>query len=290
MPVLRSLLFVPGNQASMLEKALGFMPDAFVPDLEDSVALDGKAQAREVTAAFLERLAQRGPLVIPRVNSLDTGLLEDDLAALVSPRIYGVSVGKIYTPEDVEAIANILQRLETQRHIPSGQIKLVLWMETAMAIVQAYAICKASPRIVGAAFGAEDLTNDMGIERHDDDAEVAVARNIVCLAARAANVLALDTPYFRFRDMEALQHNAMASKKIGFKGKFAIHPAQIDTINAVFSPSAAEIDHARRVVAAFEEAERAGRGSTSLDGKVVDVPVVKRAYALLELAARMPAS
>lgn len=290
MPVLRSLLFVPGNQARMLEKALECMPDAFVPDLEDSVAIDDKAQARQVTAAFIERLAQRGPLVIPRVNSLDTGLLEEDLAAVVSPHIYGVSVGKISTPEDVEAICTIIQTLETQRHIPHGQIKLVLWMETAMAMVHAYAICKASPRIVGAAFGAEDLTNDMGIERNDDDSEVAVARSLVCIAARAANVLALDTPYFRFRDLEALRNNASASKKIGFKGKFAIHPAQIDTINAVFSPSAAEIDHARKVVAAFEEAERMGRGSTSLDGKVVDVPVVKRAYALLELAERMPRS
>jgi citrate lyase subunit beta / citryl-CoA lyase len=117
---------------------------------------------------------------------------------------------------------------------------------------------------------------------------VAVPRSMVCVAARAADVLALDTPYFRFRDSEGLQQNALASKKIGFKGKFAIHPAQLDTINAVFSPSPAEVEHAQRVVAAFEEAERAGRGSTSLDGKVVDVPVVKRARALLEVAAGIP--
>jgi citrate lyase beta subunit len=100
-------------------------------------------------------------------------------------------------------------------------------------------------------------------------------------------VLALDTPYFAFRNPEGLRHNALASKKIGFKGKFAIHPAQIDMINEVFSPSAAEVEYARRVVEAFEEAERAGRGSTSLDGKVVDVPVVKRARALLEVAQGM---
>jgi len=155
-----------------------------------------------------------------------------------------------------------------------------------MAIVQCYDICSASPRLVGVAFGAEDLTTDMGIERVEDDSEVAVPRSIMCLAARAADVLALDTPYFGFRDPEGLQRNALASKKIGFKGKFAIHPAQIDLINETFSPSAAAIDHARRVVAAFEEAERAGRGSTSLDGKVVDVPVVKRARALLEVAAQ----
>jgi citrate lyase subunit beta/citryl-CoA lyase len=157
-----------------------------------------------------------------------------------------------------------------------------------MAIVHAYAICTASPRIVGAAFGAEDFTHDMAIERSADDSEVAVPRSLVCIAARAANVLALDTPYFAFRDPEGLRHNALASKKIGFKGKFAIHPSQLDIINTTFSPSPEEIEHARRVVAAFEEAERAGKGATSLDGKVVDVPVVKRARALLEIAASMP--
>jgi citrate lyase subunit beta/citryl-CoA lyase len=287
MPVLRSLLFVPGNRLNMLEKALGCAPDAFVPDLEDSVPVDEKAQARDVTAAFLPQLAQSGRLVIPRLNSLDTGLLEEDLAAVVGPHVYGVSVGKIYTRQEVERIASLLERLEQQAGVPVGQVKLVLWIETAMAIVQCYDICSATPRLVGVAFGAEDLTHDMGIERAEDDSEVAVPRSIMCLAARAADILALDTPYFGFRDPEGLKRSALASKKIGFKGKFAIHPAQIDLINETFSPSAAEIDHARRVVAAFEDAERAGRGSTSLDGKVVDVPVVKRARALLEVAARM---
>jgi citrate lyase subunit beta/citryl-CoA lyase len=271
----------------MLEKAVGYAPDAFVPDMEDSVPVEEKAQARQVTASFLARLAQGGALVIPRVNSLDTGLLEDDLAAVVGPHIYGVSVGKINTPRDIGTIADLLARLEKRVGLPVGQVKLVPWIETAQAIVHVYEICTASPRLVGVAFGAEDLTHDMGIERTDDDSEVAIPRSLTCVAARAADVLALDTPFFRFRDPEALQQNAQASKKIGFKGKFAIHPAQIDIINDTFSPSATEIDYARRVVAAFEEAERSGRGSTSLEGKVIDVPVVKRARALLEVAERI---
>jgi citrate lyase subunit beta/citryl-CoA lyase len=271
----------------MLEKALGVLPDAFVPDMEDSVPWDEKANARQVTAAFLPRLAQGGPLVIPRINSLDTGLLEEDLAAVVGPHIYGVSVGKIQTTQDVAHISEIITRLEEKAGVPVGQTRLVPWIETARAIVHCYDIL-AMPRMVGAAFGAEDLTHDMGIERTEDDSEVAVARSITCLAARAAEVLALDTPYFLFRNPEGLRQNALASKKIGFKGKFAIHPAQIDIINEVFSPSAAEIDYAQRVVAAFDEAARAGRGSTSLDGKVVDVPVARRARALLEIAASMP--
>lgn len=284
MTVLRSLLFVPGNRSDMLQKAVRLTPDAFVPDMEDSVPVEEKARAREVTASFLPELAQRGVHVIPRVNALDTGLLEDDLAAVIGPYSAGVSVGKIYTPQDVKTIAGMLARQEQKAGVPVGHTKLVLWMETAMAIAHAYDICTASPRIVGVAFGAEDFTHDMGIERSADDSEVAVPRSMVCVAARAANVLALDTPYFLFRDPEGLQHNALASKKIGFKGKFAIHPSQVDIINATFSPSPMEIDYARRVVAAFEAAERTGKGATSLDGKVVDVPVVKRARALLEVA------
>lgn len=289
MPVLRSLLFVPGNQPRMLEKALGSTPDAFVPDMEDSVPVEEKRNARAITASFVARLAQGNSLVIPRVNALDTGLLEDDLAAVVGPHIYGVSVGKIDTPQDIVTIATILERLEKQAGIPVGQVKLLPWIETAKAIVHVYDICTASPRVVGASFGGEDFTNDMGIERTEDDSEVAVPRSLTCVAARAADVLALDTPYFLFRNPDGLRQNALASKKIGFKGKFAIHPAQIDIINETFSPSPEAIDYARRVVAAFDEAARQGRGSTSLDGKVVDVPVVKRARALLEVADRIAA-
>ena len=287
MTILRSLLFVPGNQPRMLERASGLKPDAFIPDMEDSVPIDEKANAREVTASYLGKLAANGTAVIPRVNSLDTGLLDDDLAAVVGEHILGVSVGKIYTPEDIAAISGKLETLELKAGISVGSVRLIPWIETAMAIVNLYEICTASPRIVGVAFGAEDFTNDMGIERTESESETYFARNSIAVAARAADVLALDTPYFSFRDPDGLRENAQTGKQYGFKGKFAIHPAQIDIINETFSPSADEIEHARRVVNAFEEAERRGRGSTSLDGKVVDVPVVKRAQALLELAESM---
>ena len=139
------------------------------------------------------------------------------------------------------------------------------------------------------AFGAEDFTNDMAIERTQDGDEVDYPRKVICIAARAAGVLALDTPYFGFRDPDGLRANSQQARRYGFKGKFAIHPAQIDIINEAFSPSPEEVEHARRVVAAFEEAERNGRGSTSLDGQVIDVPVVRRARQLLELAESAPA-
>ena len=288
--VLRSLLFVPGNQPSMMEKAMGLKPDAFIPDLEDSVPADEKSNARDVTAAHIEGLAAEGVKVIPRVNSMDTGIMEEDLAALVGPHIYGVSVGKIYTADDILKISEILSDLEQRAGLPDGQIRLLAWIETAMAVVHAYEVSAASPRVVAVAFGAEDYTNDMEIERTQGEQETIFARSAIGVAARAAGVLALDTPFFSFRDPDGLRENASDAKKYGFKGKFAIHPAQIDIINETFSPSQAEVEQAKREIAAYEEAERIGRGSTSLDGKVVDVPVVKRAQALLELAKSMQAT
>ena len=284
MTILRSLLFVPGNTPRMLDRALVLRPDAFVPDLEDSVPSDEKANARSVTASYLERLAATGRPVIPRVNSMDTGLLEEDLAAMVGPHIFGVSVGKIDSPADVDEVARLLQRLELKAGLAIGAVKMVPWIESARAIVNVYDICASNDRIVAVSLGGEDYTNDMEIERRDDDRELAYPRSAIAIAARAAGVLALETPFFAFRDPEGLRENSHASRVHGLRGRFAIHPAQIDIINQVYSPSEAQVEHARRVISAFEEAEQQGRGSTSLDGKVVDVPVVKRAQALLELA------
>ena len=255
MTALRSLLFVPGNKENMLEKALGFTPDAFVPDMEDSVPNAEKENARNTIAGFLPRLAGTGVPVVPRVNSLDTGLARDDLAAVVGPHIDGISIGKIDEPEDIHTVSGLIGDLETAAGLDQGHIRIIPWLESAKAIVKCYDICSASPRIVGVAFGGEDFTHDMGIERLEDESDVAFARNQLCIAARAADVLAFDTPYFRFKDDEGLRANSRAAKQYGFKGKFAIHPAQIEGINETFSPSAAEIEHARRVVTIFSPCE-----------------------------------
>ena len=283
---LRSLLFVPGNRADMLEKAKGMAPDAVLPDMEDSVPPGEKERARETVSSLTPELARAGQVVIPRANAADTGLLEEDLAAVVGPDIFGVTVGKVGDAQDVLLISEVLEKLEERAGLPKGKVKLVPWLETAKGVVNAYQICSASPRVVAAAFGAEDLTNDMGIERTENGSEVAHARSAVSLAARAANVLALDTPYVAFRDTEGLRRDALSARAIGYRGKFAIHPSQIDIINDAFAPTEAEIEHARRVVAAYEEAERSGRAATSLDGMMIDVPIVRRARGLLALASR----
>jgi len=287
--LLRSLLFVPGNKANMLTKALGVNADALIPDMEDSVPEAEKAAARETVRSFLPRLAAAGPLLIPRVNALDTPWIEQDLEAVVDPQVFAISVGKVRRPDDVRAISRLIARLERERGLPEGRIGLLPWIETAEAIVRCHEILTADARIVAAAFGAEDFTHDMGIERSDDETELDYPRSVVAVAARAAGILALDTPYFKLRDAEGLAANARRARRLGFKGKFAIHPEQVDPLNESFSPSAAEIADAERIVAAYEEAERAGRGSTSLDGRVIDVPVVKRARAVLLAAGRKPA-
>jgi len=278
---MRSLLFVPGNKANMLEKATGFEPDVLVPDMEDSVPDGEKAEARATIAEWLPRLASHGAKLLPRVNALRTDWFEDDVAAVTAPGVFGLSIGKVDTAADVKAIARVMAGRERDSGLAVGSLRLVPWIESALAIENCYAICRASERIAAVAFGGEDYTNDLGIERLDDESNVRYARSVVCNAARAAGVLALDTPYFRFRNDEGLKASSLAAKRLGFKGRFAIHPAQIGTINACFSPSAAEIEQARRIVEAFEAAEQKGRGSTSLDGRVIDVPVVKRARALL---------
>ena len=283
---LRSLLFVPGNRPDMLEKALGLSPDAIVPDLEDSVPPAEKSNARDIVASFLPRLSRAGVAVIPRVNPASTGLLEDDLAALVGPDVYGITVGKIGDAAQLQHVAGQVERLEAEAGLEKGHVRLVPWIETAAAVVNAHEICAASPRIVAVAFGAEDFTNDMEIERTEDAAEIVYPRQVIGVAARAAGVLALDTPYVAYRDADGLKRDAGVARGLGFRGKFAIHPSQIGPINEAFAPTEAELEYARRVVSAFEEASESGSGATSLDGKMIDIPVVRRARGLLELASR----
>ena len=284
---LRSLLFIPGNQPKMLNKALNVFPDAFIPDLEDSVAWDHKDDARNIVHNHLDMLSETSKLLIPRVNALETGILKEDLQAVINQNVFAIAIGKIFSSKDVQEISNLILKAEKEQKIKEGSIKLILWMETAQAIINAYEILTSNKRIVGSAFGAEDFTNDMGIHRTENENEIFFARNQLSVASKAANVIALDTPFFAFKDPDALKENSLFAKSIGFKGKFAIHPDQIDIINDCFSPSIQEIDHAKKVIETFEEAKKQGRGSTSLDGLVIDVPVVKRAESLLHISKEM---
>ncbi len=287
MDLLRSLIFVPGNRPNMLEKARSFDADVIVADLEDSVPPGEKVNAREIVARLAPSLSGRGRKVMVRLNSLDTGLTRDELSAVVGPHLYGVSIGKGESALDVRECHRLVDVAEAQAGLEPGTLKLVPWIENARAVMAVGEMAAASDRVVALAFGAEDYTDDMGIRRTDEGQEVYLPRAMVAIAARAAGLPALDSPYVRYQDPEGLRRDVGLVRGLGYRGKFAIHPAQIDIINEMFSPSPQELEYARRVVQVWEEAELAGMGSTSLDGNMIDVPVVKRARNLLALAREM---
>ncbi len=284
MELLRSLQFVPGNRRDMLEKSRGFRADALVVDLEDSVPDSEKAAARELARELVPTLAAPGRKTLARVNSLETGLTAAEIRAVVSPGLYGVSLGKVDSPWHVEECHRLLSVEEERLGMPAGVVKIIPWIESAAAVLRMPDIAAASPRVVALAFGAEDYTNDMGLRRTEEGREVSLPRAMTPIVARVAGIVALDTPYVRFRDPEGLRRESEEALSLGYKGKFTIHPGQLDTVNAVFSPREEDVAQARRVVEAWERAEAQGRGSLALDGAMVDVPVVKRAYNLLRLA------
>lgn len=289
----KSVLFVPGNKPNMFEKAAGAPAGAVIPDMEDAVPWSGKLAARRDIAANLDVLGGGGLPVIPRLNSLDTGLFEEDLEAVIGPAIIGVSIGKVRSAGDVRRIDAIITASERRNGITPGAISIYPWMETAKAIARAYEVCSASPRIAAVCFGAEDFSADVGIakdlggwassESSDDPSgpSVSHARGEVIAAAVAAGIGALDTPYVAFRDPEGLKREAAVARSMGFNGKCAIHPAQLEIINESFTPQPEEIENAKRIVAAADEAESIGSGATSLDGKMIDRPTIVRAENLL---------
>ncbi len=288
-------LFIPGNRPDMLAKASRFDSSAFVPDLEDSVPPAAKDDAVDTTTrAMPELIATEKPIIV-RVNGLATGRTRDELEAVVGTGIIGVSVGKVGSAADIRHLDDMMTGIEKSKGAELGSTFLLPWIETAAAVVNAFGICTASPRVRWVAFGAEDYAADMGIIRYVDmdsheqdrgdeygEASLLYARSAVAVAARAAGVEALDTPYVKFRDQEGLKSEAGLARRLGYTGKFAIHPAQIGTIRTVWMPSDAEIAKARRVIDAANRASAAGRGAISLDGEMIDAPVVARARNVLE--------
>lgn len=284
MQLIRSVIFVPGNRANMLERALAFDADIVMVDLEDSVPPGEKVNAREVARDWIPRLSQNGQRVFIRVNSLDTGLTKDELAALVMPELSGISLGKVESVWDLRQADRMLSAYEEAAGVEAGQVKLIAWVESAKAVMAAQQLANASPRVIGLAFGAEDYTNDMGIQRTDEGGEVYLPRATVPIASRAGGVAALDSPYVRFQDPEGLEKDAGRARQMGYTGKFAIHPSQLDIINKTFSPMPEDVDYARQVLEVWDKAESEGRGSIALDGRMIDVPVVKRARNLLAVS------
>jgi len=281
---LRTLLSVPGNRQKMIDKARHLPADVLILDLEDSIPRSEKAAARTMVRESIAGMALAGQQVFVRINSMASGLALEDLEAVIAPGLDGINQPKPAAAGDVIAVADTIERLERERGIEGGSIKLLPWVETAKGLLNAFDIAGASPRVLGILFGAEDFALDTGILRTEEGDELLYPRMTVVIAARAAGVAAVDTPYNNFRDEAGLEREAALARKLGFDGKFLIHPDQIEPVNRIFRPTDEEIERARQVVAAFEAAEAQGLGSTSLDGKMIDTPIANQARRLLAIA------
>lgn len=282
--VLRTLLFVPGNQERRIEKARSVAADALILDLEDSVPPAEKDSAREMVATSLEGFASTGREVFVRTNSLSTRYVVPDIKAVVCGGLKGILLPKSESVEDIHKADALILDAEVTAGLEIGSTGLLALIETPRGIINACEIASASVRIVGLAFGAEDYTLEMGITRTKEGGELYYPRMAISIACHAASVLAIDSVYTDVRDSEGLVKETRAVRQMGFQGKLVIHPDQVGPVNQVFVPSEEEITHARRVVAAFEAAVAEGKASTSLDGRMVDAPVAERAKKLLSLA------
>ena len=285
---LRSLLFVPGDSEKKFAKASAGNADVLILDLEDSVAPSVKPEARGIVAGWIDRAGEVAASLFVRPNPLDSGLIEDDLAAVVRPGLAGLLVPKANGGADIAEIATMLDRLEAAAGMAAGTVKIaVVATETPLAMFNLGSYTPPHPRLVGLTWGAEDLGAAIGAtDNKEADGSwtfpYQVARAHCLYAAAAAGVAPIDTLYANFRDAEGLELDCRRARRDGFLGRIAIHPDQVDTINRCFSPSEEEVAWARRIVDAF--AANPELGTIGIDGKMVDIPHLKAAHKTLAAA------
>jgi citrate lyase subunit beta/citryl-CoA lyase len=263
----RSYLFIPGNNPAMLQNADVFGADALILDLEDAVSVTEKDAARHLVSLYLSAQITMIPKIYIRINGLDSKEYEQDLMKVVSDHIDGIVLPKARTSG-----VNLQKTM--------GIIPII---ETAKSVLELEDIAR-QPRIEGLLLGAEDLASDMEIERTKEGTEIAYVRAKIAYACKAYKLDAIDTPYTDSTDYEGLKADCLRAQNLGFNGKAAIHPNQLETLHEVFSPSQKRIDGALRVLVAAKNAATQGLGVFSLDGKMIDKPIIERAEKLLKQA------
>jgi citrate lyase subunit beta/citryl-CoA lyase len=284
---MRSLLFVPADGGSKLDKAMASGADAVIVDLEDSIAPERKDTARVAALDFLKRAgaAKQRPRLLVRINGLDTGMTDADLDAIVTGRPDAIVFPKAEGGASVVHLDAKLTAREAIAGVPEGQIKILAQgVESAVGLFAAGTFRSASVRLIGLTWGPEDLSAELGAEANRDaqgelTGPYRLARSICLYAAAVAKLPAIETVYVDFRNSEGLRRDTEVARRDGFTGRLAIHPAQVPVINEVFTPSAAQIEKAKAVVAAF--AAQPGAGTVGIDGKMYDRPHLARAQALL---------
>ena len=288
LPVWRSLLFVPVTQRRFVDGAARRGADAIILDLEDSVAASEKERARGLVPEAAEIVSRGGADVVVRINR-PLRMTVRDLEAVIGPGILAVALPKAESAEHVQLVAEIIDELELERGIALGTTKMLAMVETASAFFHIAEIARAHPRLVALNLGAEDFATSAGILPEAE--ALTLPKQTAVFAARAAGIMPMGFigSIAEFHDLDAFRETIRRSRRFGFVGASVIHPSQVAILNEEFRPSAAEIDHASRIVAAYEKAYAEGVGAVTVDGKMIDVPIVERAKLLLAREAAIAA-
>lgn len=286
---LRSAMFVPGYMRKFLDKAVAFQSDALILDLEDSVPDPFKDDARKFVREYLE--ADKFPQqTYIRVNDLDSGMLTADLEAALHQNTDGFMFTKVRDEKDIIYYDQMLSQYEKDHGYEHGKFKMFPLIETGSALLRAYEIATASPRMIGLAFGGEDYLTDLDGLHKEHGTSLLVPRSLIVIAASSARIDAVDTPYLDIRNLEGFRKEVEQARELGFSGQLVLHPTQIEIANEIFSPSKEEIAEAEHIIEAVRKSSEEGRGVTLLDGKLVGPPMLKRATAVLKKAERIAAT
>ena len=278
--LLRSLLFVPGNNARFIEKAKVLTADIICFDLEDSVPRKEKKSARNLIKNALTNRSQYKAEVYVRTNSPTSGMIPADLAEIVQKGIDGIVIPKVNDTNEITKIERILTSLEKKRKLKP--IELMPSIESAAGVVNAYRIVSSSKRVSALVFGVFDLFNDLGVEYTKQAEGARYPRSKISIDARAAGKYAIDAIWQDLNDTEGLEQDCLAARNLGYSGKSIIHPGQIEAVHRVFHPTPTEIEWAKKVIEAYSLAKEKKKGATKIDGKMIDEVHFKRAKTLLD--------
>src|SRR5512138_621360 len=280
----RALLYMPGDERRKIEKATTLGVDCICMDMEDGVAITRKAEARAVIAQAMKELDFGNAERCIRINSVGSGFEKLDLAAAVATNPDTIVVPKVETAEQVRSISEHIETYERSSEMNVGSIRLLAGVETARGILNLKEIAEADQRLEAIIFGAEDFAASVGATRTKEATEVLYARSAVVTACAANDLQAIDMVFIDFRDLEGLRLEAEQGARLGFSGKQVIHPNQVGAVQEAFTPSDEAIEYAQRVVSAFEASQREGKGAFALDGKMIDMPLLKNAQHVLDRA------
>ena len=280
----RALLYMPGDDRRKIEKAATLGVDCICMDMEDGVAITRKTEARAVIAQAMKELDFGAAERCIRINSFGSGFEKFDLAAAVATDPDAIVVPKVETPQQVREISEYIEMYELSSKMDVGTIRMLVGVETARGILNLEEIAGADRRLEALIFGAEDFAASIGATRTPEGTEVLYARSAVVTACAANELQAIDMVYIDFRDSEGLLAEAEEGARLGFSGKQIIHPNQVEPVQAAFTPSDEAIEYAQRVVRAFSASQKEGKGAFALDGKMIDMPLLKNAQKVLDRA------